>query len=121
MRWILVVVAMIATAEAASAQQVWISACQDGKDAQYTQTIDGKGSFNLPNGDGTFTVIPVKQSFYNGAIVCGSTGVQNASQIGQVCADTNRNVIAVMSSTDIAKHLAPQDAAIYCSASVSVH
>ena len=121
MRFSLIVAAMVVTAQGASAQQVWISACQDGKSAQYTQTIDGAGHFNLPDGDGGFTTIPLKQTFYNGAIVCGSTGVQNASQIGEVCSDTDRNVIAVMSPAQIARHLQPQDATIYCNASVNIH
>ena len=121
MRVLLLAAALATATQAAGAQQTWISACQDGNDVQYIQTIDGVGSFNLPNGDGTFTTIAVKQSFYDGAIVCGATGSRNASQIAQVCADTDRNVISVLSPVQAARRLPPQNATIYCNASVNIH
>ena len=121
MRMLLIAAALAVAGQRAQAQQTWISACQGGNNAQYTQIIDGKGSFNLPNGDGTFTTIPVQQSFYDGAIVCGATGSQNESQIAQVCADTDRNVISVLSPVQAAKRLPPQNATIYCNANVNIH
>jgi len=121
MRTMFLAAAAILVAGPAMAQQTWIAACQGGKDAQYTQTVDGQGSFNIANGDGTYATVPVKQTFYNGAIVCGATGAKGESQIAEVCADTNRNVIAVMSTAQISKGVLPENATIYCEASVSVH
>ncbi len=121
MRALLLCAAAVLTAAPALGQQAWIAACQGGKDAQYVQTIGGDGHFNVPNADGTYASIPVKQSFDNGAIVCGTTGARGASQIAEVCADSNRNAIAVMSPAQMARHLPPEDATLYCNAEVSVH
>jgi hypothetical protein len=113
--------ATIVAVHPALAEQTWIVACQGGSDSQYTQTIGGEGHFSVANGNGTYTSIPLKQTFYNGSIVCGVSGAQSASQIAEVCADTDRNAIAVLSPTQVAKGVAPENATIYCSASVSVH
>ena len=121
MRAILLCAAAIVTATPALAQQAWIAACQGGKDAQYTQTIDGTGYFNVANGNGTYTTIPVKQAFYDGDVVCGLTGADQPPQIGEVCADRKRNAIAMMTKAEMRDGDNPEIAPIYCSARVSVH
>ncbi|HUO99223.1 MAG TPA: hypothetical protein VMU01_11170 [Rhizomicrobium sp.] len=117
---LLLAAAAISAVPAFAARQTWIAACQGGQDTQYTQTLGGDGHLNIANGDGTYTTFPVKQAFNNGAIVCGTTGATGKSQIAEVCADTNRDALAVMSPGQMARHLRPQDATIYCSASVSI-
>ena len=121
MRKCMACLAALITAVPAWAGQIWTAACQNGNDAQYVQTIDGAGRFSTPNGDGTYTSLLVNQGFYDSKIVCAVTGVNNKDKIGEVCADTNRSAITVLSVDQLEKHTKPQDAAVYCKAVIGIH
>ena len=121
MRNWLVCLAVVMVATPASAEQVWTAACQGGNDAQYVQIINGAGHFSTPNGDGSYGSLAVSQSRYDGKVVCAATGVKNEDKIGEVCADTDRSAITVLSVGQLEKHATPQDAVVYCKAVITVH
>ena len=121
MRKCMACLAALITAVPAWAGQIWTAACQNGNDAQYVQTINGAGRFSTPNGSGTYTSLAVNQSYYDGKVVCALTGVKNADKIGEVCADTDRGTITVLSVDQLDKHAKPQDAAVYCKAAITIH
>jgi len=117
--WTLALIASALCAAAAPAQApFWTAICRGEKDANYTQTVGGDGVFNQGLGDGTYQTLPVKQTTYDGNVVCGAAA--GASQVAQVCADNAKQVIVV--KIHDAKHpKAPLQAMVYCKALVKIH
>jgi opacity protein-like surface antigen len=115
--------AAVALAAPAAYATDWIAICY-GQDAQYTQTIGGAGYIHVGNGDGTYNTQKLKQTYYDGKIICGSAdpnAPRSADNIAEVCANKTKNTISVMYGSDVAKGLKPENATPYCNARVSVH
>lgn len=112
-------VASLSSATAAdSAAPFWTAICRGDKDASYTQTVGGDGVFNQAIGDGTYQSWPLKQTFYNGKIVCGA--VASPDRLAQVCAD-NENQTIFYKMRDPKKPQSPLKDAFFCKALVKIH
>lgn len=109
--------ALTAPAEAGA---VWSASCT-GMDVQYLQTIGGDGFLHLGNPDGSYTTIKLKQSYFNGKVVCGTSGKAGPNQIAAVCADNQAQVIRLVYGSQVAKGIKPENTATYCEAQVTVN
>lgn len=108
----------ISAAGATSAAPFWSAICRGDKDANYTQTVGADGVFNQGMGDGTYQSWPLKQTFYNGKIVCGA--VASPDRLAQVCADNERQIL-FFKMRDPKKPKGLLQDAFYCKALVKIH
>ena len=114
---------MTSAAFAANDAPFWTAICRGGTDANYSQTIGGTGVFNTGNPDGTYVTWPLKQSFYDGNIVCGAADAKLPPGVPpptQVCAD-NAKQIVFLKVSDPKKPKAPLQVRNYCDAMVRIH
>lgn len=108
----------------------WIAICNDGKNIQYNQTLNGAGLLYMKVKDSkgtmhTWQIAKLTQTFYNGTAICGTVtgnGYGNAATgknpITQICANKSRNTIYVKY-----KHpyeVKPFESGVYCTATVTV-
>lgn len=113
-------VALLLTAPAAQAA-VWTAACTGQNQTQYVQTIGGDGYLHFAQSNGAFTSIKLKQSYYNGKTVCGTTGGKaGANEVGAVCADNDKQAIRLVYGSQMSKGLRPEKAPVYCQAVVNI-
>ena len=91
------------TAEANA--EVWISVCNDGKNVQYNQTVDGAGSLSLRirTEDALVAIIQiakVAQTFHNYRMICGTVAgsglTDDERPISHICADLEVEAILVV-------------------------
>ena len=85
----------------------WIAICNDGKNIQYNQTLNGSGLLYMKVKDSrgvyqTYQMARLKQTFYNGIAICGTVlknGTGNSATgrnpITQLCANKSRKTIYV--------------------------
>jgi hypothetical protein len=117
-------IAVVAAAALAPAAQagLWTASCTDRDGVQYVQTIGGDGYLHYGRGDGTFTTVKLKQSFYDGKVVCGSVPAKPApGEIAAICADEEKQTIRVETGAYLAKGVEPEAAPVYCPAVVSAN
>jgi hypothetical protein len=122
MRTLLLAAALAALTSAANAED-WIAVCY-GQDAQYTQTVGGKGYFHVANNNGTYDTQKLVQSHYDGNILCGTAdpkAPRALSEVSEVCADKTKKTISVMFLSDTAHPVTPGNAKPYCAARVGVY
>jgi opacity protein-like surface antigen len=123
MRRFLFAAALLALMPSAANAAAWIAVCH-GLDVQYAQTVGGTGYFHIGQGDGSYQTQRVSQSFYDGTTVCGAA-VPNAPQvqeaIAQVCADKTKKTVSIIYKGEKKNPKLPDDAQLYCSATVTVH
>ncbi len=101
---------------------VWSAACYGQNNVQYLQTIGGEGYLHYGKGDGTYTSVKLKQSYFDGKVVCGSTTAKaKDNEVGAVCADNQGQSIRLVYGSQLAKGVRPEKAPVYCQASVSVN
>jgi hypothetical protein len=123
MRALVLVAALAALSSAAQAEDNWISVCF-GEDAQYMQTIGGKGFFHVANGDRTYDTQKLVQSFYDGNKVCGipdEKAPRANSDIALICADKTTRMVTVLYRRDTnTKMVRPANALPYCKARIDI-
>jgi hypothetical protein len=124
MRGLVLAAALAALSSAAqAAEQNWIAVCF-GEDAQYMQTIGGKGFFHVSNGNRTYDTQKLVQSFYDGNMVCAipdEKAPRANSGIAEICADKTAKTISVLYLRDTnAKRVIPKNATLYCKARIDV-
>ena len=104
----------------AYAGDVWSATCTDVGSVQYMQTIGGDGFLHLGNPDGSFSTIKLKQSYFDGKVVCGNTASKpEPKQIAGICADNEAQKIRLIYGVQI-NHVKPNAVASYCNAQVSI-
>jgi hypothetical protein len=96
----------------------WTAICRGDKDANFSMTLGAGGGFSTGNGDGTYVTWPLKQSSYDGNVLCGA--VAGSASVAQVCADNPRQMI-FMRTRDPKKPNAPLKTVDYCDALVKIH
>ncbi len=122
MRRLLCVMLVMAASVPAAQAGVWTAACSGQNEIQYQQTVNGDGYLHLGQGDGTFTTLKLKQTYYDGKMICGGTGGKaQANQIGAICADNANQTIRVEYGSQLAKGVRPEKAPVYCEAQVSIN
>jgi hypothetical protein len=111
------------TTAASAAEQNWIAVCF-GEDAQYMQTIGGKGYFHVANGDRTYDTQKLVQSYYDGNMVCGipdEKAPRATSDIALICANKTTKMVSVLYRRDtVTKMVRPSNALPYCKARIDV-
>ncbi len=122
MRAFISVMILVAVSAPAAQAAVWTAECSGQKEIQYQQVLNGNGYLHLGQGDGSFTTVKLKQTYYDGKMVCGGTGSKaSANQIGAVCADNTDQTIRVEYGSQLAKGVRPEKAPVYCQAQVSIN
>ena len=108
----------------------WIATCNDGKNIQYNQTLNGNGFLYMKVRDSsgrnhTWQIASLTQTFYNGTAICGTvTGNGRGSPstggnpITQVCANKSRKNIYVKYKHPYENR--PFQSGVYCKANVTV-
>ncbi len=110
----------VAAAPAAEAG-LWTAACTGQQQIQYVQTVGGDGYLHFAQGDGSYTSIKLKQSYYDGKMVCGTTGGKAApNEVSAVCADNESQTIRIVYGSQTAKGVRPEKAPVYCQAVVNI-
>jgi hypothetical protein len=128
MRNILIALSLTGMMTTGAAAETWIAVCNDGKNFQYNQTVDGNGFLYLKGEDqasGGYQIAPLYQTFYNGTAICGTvrgngtgTAATGGNPITQICANRSRNTIYMKYKHPTEDR--PFDSAVYCSATVEV-
>ena len=103
--------------------QAWVAQCRGDKDLQYNQTIGGAGALDLPVGDGTYQTLPLRQTFYDGKMVCGATDPKAAAanSIAQVCADKAHQNIHLKYRELNATGAPSEKDVVYCDALINAY
>ncbi len=117
------VLAIILAAASLPAAQagVWTAACTGQKQIQYVQTVGGDGYLHIGQSDGTFTSIKLKQNYFDGKIICGSTTTKAApNQVEAICADNANQTIRLVYGSQYRKGVRPENVPAYCHAVVNV-
>lgn len=121
MRAFLFVTALAAVSLPAAQAAVWTAACTGQNQTQYVQTVGGEGFLHLAQSDGAFTSIKLKQSYFDGKTICGSTAAKaGPNQIAAICADNDGQTIRIVYGSQEAKGVRPENAPVYCQAVVNV-
>lgn len=116
--------AVVISASVAHAD-VWSAACFAPEQLQYQQTINGPGYVHAgtgSSGDQTaFDTVQLKQSYFDGKMVCGRVAVKTRpKELGAVCADNQNQNIRIENGAQVAKGVRPEQAPVYCQATVTV-
>jgi hypothetical protein len=121
MRALIATAAFAAVMFPAKAADVWSATCTNVGSVQYMQTIGGEGFLHLGNPDGSFTSIKLKQSYFDGKVVCGATTAKpGPKEIGGICADNDAQKIRLIYGLQITSHIKPGAVASYCDAQVTI-
>ncbi len=106
-----------------SAGQTWIGVCY-GEDTQYTQTVGGAGYFHVGIGNHRYDTQKLKQSYYDGTVVCAvpdPKAPRAESNVAEVCADRTKKTISVLYRNGTqTKTAVPHNAQLYCKARINV-
>jgi hypothetical protein len=118
-----IMVMMAGSASAAPA--VWSAACFSPERLQYQQTINGPGyvhaGTSTSGGQTAFDTVRLKQSYFDGNMVCGRIVVKTGpKELGAVCADNKNQNIRIETGAQVAQGISPEQAPVYCKASVTI-
>jgi hypothetical protein len=119
---ILLVVLAAATAGTANAT-TWVATCNDGKNVQYVQTVNGAGYLYLKTGKDFYQTAHLSQTLASDRMVCGmveGNTPAGAAPIMQVCMDQSRQAILLKYSKPGTSGGATQDAGEFCAATVTL-
>jgi len=120
MRGLLALAAFVALTSGAEAA-LWTAACNDEKQLQYQQIIGQEGYLHQGS-NGSYETIKLKQSYFDGKIVCGSVAAKaGPNEVAAICADNAGQLIRVLTGAQLAKGMRPEKAPVYCRATVSAN
>ena len=109
-----------ALAVQAAPAETWVSVCTV-KDLQYNQTIGGKGTLLIGQGDGTYQSIKLTQTFFDQVAVCGTPDTGQPAPVipaTQICANRSRDSIYLL--TRNAKGPPGAQETPYCEATITI-
>ena len=123
MRMLVLAAALAVLMPSAANAQTWLAQCRGDKELQYNQKIGGDGTLSVPVGDGTYQSLPLKQTFYDGKMVCGATDPKAAAanSIAQVCADKAHQNIRLKYREANAKGARGEKDVVYCDALINAY
>jgi len=119
---LLAAAATVATATIANAA-TWVAVCNDGKNIQYVQTVNGAGFLYLKTSKEAFQTARMSQTSLNATTICG-TAVGSPPSAGdpitQICADKSRQEIYLKYKDPTRPGAAVEDAGVFCGATVTI-
>lgn len=121
MRKTILVAALAATTAVAADATTWVATCNDGKNIQYVQTVDGAGYLYLKTSTDFYQTARLSQTFASDGVVCGTVQANapaGADPITQVCINKSRQAISLRYIRPGTALDAAQDAGEFCSATV---
>jgi hypothetical protein len=110
--------------------ETWIAICNDGKNLQYNQRLNGGGFLYMKVEDAqgkshTYQIARLQQTFYNRTAICGSvigngkgSPATGGHPITQICANKSRENIYVKYKHPTEDR--PFASGVYCQATVRV-
>jgi hypothetical protein len=119
----ILLVALLASTAVASNATTWVATCNDGKNIQYVQTVNGAGYLYLKANKDFYQTARLSQTFAGDAVVCGTVQANSpagAEPITQVCIDKSRHTISLKYVTPGSAGHAALDAGEYCAATVTL-
>lgn len=123
----LILTSLLVVSSSVSAE-MWTAACNDGKNLQYNQIVNGQGLLymrvEMPDGYmNTYQVARLEQTFFNGTAICGTVDGNGIGVTGepltQICANRDRRIVYIKY-----KHphnpQAPMVSGVYCAADIKI-
>ena len=123
MRRILIIAALAASTAAAANAATWVAACNDGKNIQYVQTVNGLGFLYLKADKEFYQTARLSQTSFDGTTICGTVTANAAAGAGpvtQICADKTRQIISLKYRDPSASGTAMRDVGVFCAATVTI-
>lgn len=120
---IFLVAALAATTAVAANATTWVATCNDGKNVQYVQTVNGAGYLYLKTNKDFYQTARLSQTFASDVKVCGAVQANTAAgtqAITQVCINKSRQTISLEYANPGATGSAMQDAGEFCAAAVTL-
>jgi hypothetical protein len=119
MRKAILVAALAASTASAANATTWVATCNDGKNIQYVQTVNGAGYLYLKTSKDFYQTARLSQTFAGDTVVCGavqSNSPAGADPVTQVCINKSQQTISI-------KYIGAtgggaQDAGEFCAATV---
>jgi hypothetical protein len=123
MRKVILIAALIASTAVAANATTWVATCNDGKNVQYVQTVNGSGFLYLKTNKDFYQTARLSQISAGDEVVCGavqSNAPANAEPITQVCINKSKQAIYLKYRSPAASGMAVQDAGVFCAATVTL-
>lgn len=123
MRKAILIAALAASTAVAANATTWVATCNDGKNIQYVQTVNGAGYLYLKTSKDFYQTARLSQTSASDMVVCGTVQANaptGADPITQLCIDKSRQTISLKYIHPGAAGSATQDAGEFCAASVTL-
>jgi hypothetical protein len=123
MRKFLLIAALAASTTVAANATTWVAVCNDGKNVQYNQTVDGVGFLYLKTDKDIYQTARLSQTFFDGEAICGAVQANapaGAEPVTQVCTNKPRQVIYLKYKDPTVHGGSVQDAGVFCKATVTI-
>ena len=121
MRKVLLFAAAAASMAVAANATTWVATCNDGKDIQYVQTVNGAGYLYLKTAKDYFQTARLAQTSADDTVVCGAVQgnvAAGAKPITEICINKSRQAITLKYGNPSGG--AVQDAGVFCAATVTL-
>ncbi len=123
MRKAILLAALTASTAVGANATTWVATCNDGKNLQYVQTVNGAGYLYLKTSKDFYQTARLSQTFTSDSVVCGAVqaNAPTASDpITQVCINKSRQAIALRYIRPGSTASAPQEVGEFCAATVTL-
>lgn len=123
MRKILLIATLAASTAAAANAASWVAVCNDGKNVQYIQTVDGVGFLYLKTDKEFYQTARLSQTSFDGETLCGtvhSNAAAGAEPVTQVCINRAHQDITLKYKDPTAAGGTVQDVGVFCPATVTI-
>ena len=119
----ILVAALVASTAAAANATTWVATCNDGKNVQYVQTVNGAGFLYLKTNKDLYQTARVSQTFFDDTAICGmvvGSAPSSSDPVTQICANKSRQVIVLKYKDPTKPGGAVQDVGVFCPATVTI-
>jgi len=123
MRRFLLAAAAVASTAAIANAATWVAVCNDGKNVEYVQTVNGTGFLYLKTNKDTYQTARLSQTFFDETDICGTvvgSAPASSDPITQICANKSRQVIHLRYKDPTRPGGALQDGGVFCPATVTI-
>lgn len=119
----ILVAALLASAAVAANATTWVATCNDGKNIQYVQTVNGAGYLYLKTSKDFYQVAHLSQTSATDTVVCGAVQgnvAVGAEPIAQICMNRSLQNISMKYQNPSTPKGAVQDVGEFCAAAVTL-
>lgn len=123
MRMAVLATVLAASSAVAAHATTWVASCNDGKNIQYVQTVNGAGYLYLKTGADYYQTARLSQTFASDSVVCGTVkgnATAGADPITQLCIDKSRLVISLKYVKPGTAAAEAKEAENFCAATVTL-